>query len=50
MLGGRFYYLNRTVIIAVVAVRMVQATIHKVIHMIAMRDCFVTAARAMSVF
>jgi hypothetical protein len=32
------------VIVAVLAVRMVQMTVHQVIDVIAMRDCFVTAA------
>jgi hypothetical protein len=50
MLGSRFYNFNRPVIVAMVAMRMVQPAAHKVIGMIAVRDCFVTAARAMSVF
>ena len=36
-------------IITVVAVGMVQMTVDKIIHMVAMRNCFVTAARPMNV-
>jgi hypothetical protein len=40
---------HRTVIITVVAVGMVQVTVDEIIHMVAMRDRFVTAARSMNV-
>jgi hypothetical protein len=40
---------HRTVIITVVAVGMVQVTVDEIVHMVAMRDRFVTAARSMNV-
>jgi hypothetical protein len=40
---------HRTVIITVVAVGMVQVTVDEIVHMVSMRDRFVTAARSMNV-
>jgi hypothetical protein len=41
--------LHRTVIITVAAVGMVQVTVDEIVHMVAMRDRFMAAARAMDV-
>jgi hypothetical protein len=43
---GRAYQFDRSVIIAVVAIGVMQMAFHQVIDVIAMRDGFVTAARS----
>jgi len=42
-------YLKRPVVVAVIAVVMMQASVHQVVHMIAMRNGGVAAIRAMNV-
>jgi hypothetical protein len=38
-----------TVIVTMIAVRMMQMTVHQIVHMVSMRHCLMTAARSVNV-
>lgn len=47
--GGRLGQLHRSVIVAMIAVRMMKPSVHEVVDVIAVRHCLVSAARAVRV-